>query len=299
MRIRLTPMTWFVILALIAIGLALGLPPDAHAVHQLHTSPTAYRIAVAVLLIPYMLIWYASFYAYAKLQEYSQPLKDTKDGAAFHKISIGMGVLSFSLVVPTIISLTLKSVTMHNPSFGAAATIIDNYIGLFPGMLAFLLLYNGARTLLRTTHGGTRKIDLRWSAPLFFLFAIVFSHLAIANQHRSDAYHLPLWLLITTFIVPYLYGWMLGLLSAYELHWYAKTVKGSLYRLAVKRFGRGIAVTILGSIAVEFINISLAQRINTSLGSVLLVDYGLLAIVALGLILIALGTKKLKRIEGM
>jgi hypothetical protein len=297
MRTRLTPMTWFVILSLIAIGLALGLPPDPHAVRELHTSVTAYRLALAAILIPYVIIWYTSFYAFAKLREYSRPIKGTKDGAAFHRITIGMGTLAFSLVVPTIISLILSSVAAHNPQFKPAATIIQNYLGLFPALLAFLLLYNGAHALILTTPKGMRKLDLRWSAPWFLLLCVVFSHLVIENYYRGNPYHLSLWLLVVTFIVPFLYAWMAGLLSAYELHWYAKTVKGSLYRQAVMQFANGIAIVILGSIAVQFVSITLAQRTNNTLGSVLLIDYGLLIIVAAGLILMALGTKKLKKIE--
>jgi len=297
MRIRLTPLTWFVILTLIAIGLALGLPPNPDAVHQLHTSTAAYRLAVAILLIPYVLIWYAAFYAFAKLREYSRPLKGAKDGDAFRKITVGMGILAFSLVVPTIISLVLNSIAVHHSSFKAAATIINNYLGLYPGLIAFLVLFAGGRMLLRTVKGGAQQLDPRWSAPWFFLLCVVFSHLAIDNYYHAHPYHLSLWLLIVTIIVPYLYGWMVGLLCAYELRLYAKTVKGLLYRQAVKQFANGIAVTIAGSIAIQFVNTALAQRLNKSLGSVLLADYGLLIIVAVGLLLMALGTKKLKRLE--
>lgn len=297
MKKRLTPMIWFVILTVIAVCLALGLPPDPHAVHQLHTSAVAYRIAVAVLLVPYVLIWYASFYAFAKLQEYSRPLKKTKDGAAFHKIMVGMGTLSFTLIVPTIISLILNNIAVHHPSFKAAATIIDNYVNLFPALLAFLLLYNGARQLVKTVRGTPRQLDLRWHAPWFLLLCVAFSHLTIENQYRGNHYHLSIWLLVITFVVPYLYAWMAGLLAAYDLRTYAKAVSGLLYQKAVRQFAYGIAVTIVGSTAIQFVNITIAQRLSKSLASVLLIDYGLLIIVAIGLILMALGTKKLKLIE--
>jgi hypothetical protein len=294
---KLTPLKWFVVLTVIAVALALGLPPDPHSVQELHTTAGAYRLAIAALLIPYILIWYVSFYAFAKLQEYSLPLKGTKDGAAFRMITLGMGTLAFSLVVPTIISLVLGNIADHHRSFEAVTTIISNYLGLFPGLVAFLLLYNGARMLVRTTRGRTHRLDLRWYAPLFFLLVVIFSHLTIENMYRSHPYHLSLWLLIMTFIVPFLYAWMVGLLSAYDLNLYARTVKGTLYQRAVKQFAAGISVTILGSIAIQFVNITLAHRINKSLGLVLLIDYCLLIIVAVGLVLMALGTKKLKLIE--
>jgi len=109
MRMRLTPINWFTLLALIAAGLILGLPPDPHTVQQLHTSDAAYRLALFALLIPYILIWYAGFYAFSKLQEYSRQLKGAKDEAAFQRLTLGMGTLAFSLVIPTIVSLILNN----------------------------------------------------------------------------------------------------------------------------------------------------------------------------------------------
>lgn len=294
---KLTPMRWFMVLSILAILLAIGLPPDPHSVKDLHTTTTNYRLAVAILLVPYVIIWYTSFYAYAKLLEYSSPLRKTKDGAAFQKITIGMGALAFSLMLPTIISLVLSSLAGHQPSLHSAVVIINNYLGLFPGLLAFLLLLNGSRALVRTAKGGAQRLDLRWHAPWFLLLSVTFAHLTIQNQYRSHPYHLATWLLITTFIVPYLYGWAVGLLSAYDLNLYAQAVKGSLYKNAIRQFAAGITVTIMGSIAVQFVNNALAQRINKSLGLVLLIDYGLLIIVAVGLLLMAAGTKKLKLIE--
>jgi len=295
--IKLSPMKWFVILSVIAIGLALGLSPNPQDVQQLHTTATAYRLAIAVLLIPYVLIWYAGFYAYAKLLEYSKPLKGTQDGDGFRLISLGMGILAFSLVVPIIISLILNNIAAHNHSFQAASTITDNYLELYPGLIGFLVILNGARLLLRTTKLGPALFDVRWNAPWFLLLSVVFSHLVIDNFYHSNPYHLTLWLLVVTFIVPFLYGWAVGLLGAYNLRLYAKVVKGALYRLAIRQFATGIAIAIIGSIAIQFVNITLAQRKNNSLLSVLLIDYGLLIIVAVGLVMMALSTKKLKKIE--
>jgi hypothetical protein len=297
MQKRLTPLTWFGILSLLTVGLALGLPPDPSAVHQLHTSAVAYRVAIAVLLIPYVFIWYLGFYTFAKLQAYTKPIKNTKDGKAFHTITLGMGVLAFSLVIPTTIALVLNYLAVRHPSFKTASIVIDNYLGLYPGLIAFLLLFNGSRLLLRTVKGSAEQIDLRWHAPWFLLLGVTFSHLVTQNRYLYHPYHLSTELLIITIIVPYLYGWLVGLLCAYQLRLYAKTVEGLLYRQAVQQFANGIAVAIAGSIAIQFVNTTLAKRLNTSLGAILLVDYLLLILVAIGLILMALGTKKLRKIE--
>lgn len=295
--LKLTPLRWFIVLSLIAIALALGLPPDPHALHQLHASSAAYRLALVVLLIPYVMVWYAAFYAYAKLQEYSASLQGSRDGEGFRKISFGMGVLAFSLVVPTIIVLILGSIAVHNPGFKPASEIIGNYVGIYPGMIAFLLLLNGASGLLRTTKEGPQKLDPRWHAIWFLLLSVLFSHLVIENHYSSHPYHLPLAVLIVTFILPYLYGWMVGLLCGYELYTYSRTVKGMLYRKGIRQFADGILVTIFGSIAIQFVSVTLMKRVDSSLGLVALTEYILISIVAVGLIRIALGTKKLKSIE--
>lgn len=294
---KLTPLKWYVILTVIAIGLALGLPPDPQTLQHLHTSTVAYRIAIAALLIPYALIWYASFYAFAKLQEYSRPLTGTKDGKAFHKITIGIGTLAFSLIVPTIISLILNNIAAHHHGFKTTAIITNNYLGLYPGLLAFVLLNNGTRALLHTTHSWARKFDLRLHFIWFLLLSVVFSHLAIENSYRDDPYHLSVVLLILTVIVPYLYGWVIGLLSAYNLRLYATAVPGILYKRAIKRFATGITITIIASILIQFVSITITQRLSSSLGAVLLIDYGLLIVVGVGLLLVALGAKRLKKIE--
>jgi hypothetical protein len=294
---KLTPLKWFVILTVIAVALALALPPDPRDVQQLHTTTVVYRLAVAALLIPYVIIWYASFYAFAKLREYSAPLAGTIDGEGFKKISAGMGVLSFALVVPTIVSLILNSIALHHPAFEAASVVINNYMTLYPGLVAFVLIFSGARILTRSLEHGVHQIDVRWHIFWFLLLAVLFSHLTIDNHYKTQPYHMDLLVLIITYIVPYLYAWAVGLLSSYELRLYSKTVNGTLYRSAIKLFALGIMVTVAGSIAIQFVNVTLLQRAEGSLGSLLLLDYALVSFVAVGLALIALGTKKLKRLE--
>jgi hypothetical protein len=102
-------MIWFIILVVITCGLALGLPPDPQTMQQLHISSVVYRIATLALLIPYVVIWYAAFYACAKLKEYSQTIRCSEDGKAFRNIMIGMGVLAFGQIVPT----AVLQVTQH------------------------------------------------------------------------------------------------------------------------------------------------------------------------------------------
>lgn len=295
---KLTPMVWFVILLVIACGLALGLPPDPHSLHQLNISSAVYRLAILVVLIPYIVIWYTAFYAFAKLKEYTRSIEDSKDGAAFSKIMIGFGVLAFGLIVPTIVSLVLEDIAAFHGGFRPAATIIVNYLDVLAVIIAFSFVGGGTRRLTRTIKSRPGLLGLRLFTLLIITIGIFFAYLALRNYFRhNNVYYLGLYPLIITLIIPYVYAWAVALLSAYEFQLYSRQASGILYRQALSQLSSGIIVTIAGSVAIQFVDNTLPTKLEHSIGPLIIVIYLLLAIVAVGLILIALGTKKLKKIE--
>lgn len=297
-RNKITPMMWFAILATITAGLALGLPPDPTTLHQLHISTVAYRVAIVTLLIPYGIIWYAAFYAWGKLQEYWRTIKEFEDGRAFRNIMVGMGVLAFGLILPTAIGLILENIVMHHPGFKPASVIISNYMALLVILVAFIYINNGTHMLTKINKSRLSLSSIRIFALLFIIIATVFTCLVIDyHAHHHAVYYLNTPLLITTFIIPELFAWFAALLSAYEFKLYAKYVKGLLYRKMLQQFSNGIVVVIAGAVAIQFVDNTFAAKVSHSLGSLLLVEYILLAIVAVGLTLMALGAKKLKKIE--
>jgi hypothetical protein len=208
-----------------------------------------------------------------------------------------MGVLAFGLIVPTAVSLVLQSIASHHQGFKPAAIIITNYLGLLAALVSFMYINNGTHLLTRLGKNRPGLAGIRTFALLFIILAAVFTYL-VTNYHiRHNVYHLTTPLLITTFIIPSLFAWLVGLLGAYEFGLYAKFAKGLLYRQALHRFSYGIAAVIAGSVANQFLDNTFANKVNHSIEALLLVDYALLAVIALGLILMALGTKKLKKIE--
>jgi len=291
-------MAWFIILAVITAGLALGLPPDPHTLHELHISGVAYRIAVLALLIPYGVIWYAAFYAFSKLREYARTIQGFEDGKAFRSITVGMGVLAFGLIVPTAVSLVMQSITGYHPGFRPVSAIVTNHLGILTAVVAFTYINNGTHVLIRLGKNRPGLADIRLFALLFITLATVFTYL-VTNYHlQNNGYYLNTPLLITTLIIPSLFAWLVALLGAYEIWLYAKTAKGVLYRQALRRFSYGIVAAIAGSVASQFVaNTFVAGEVHHSIEALLLVDYAFLAVIALGLILMALGTRKLQKIE--
>jgi hypothetical protein len=290
-------MIWFIILAVITCGLALGLPPDPHTLHQLHISSVAYRVAILALLVPYGIIWYAAFYAFAKLKEYSGAIRGSEDGKAFRNIMIGTGVLAFGLIIPTAASLVMQSIAVHHHGFKSASVIIANYLGLLAALGAFIYINDGTHMLTKLSKNRPGLGGLRTFVLLFISLAVVFTYLVINYHVTHNVYYLSTPVLITTFIIPGLFAWFIALLSVYEFRLYTKFARGLLYRHALRQFSYGMALVIAGSVANQFVANTFAEKVSHSIGALLLADYALLSIIAVGLIIMALGTKKLKKIE--
>jgi hypothetical protein len=290
-------MQWFGILLGIAVVLALGLPPDPSELHKLHTTSEAYRLAVLALLVPYTIAWYAGFYVFTKVQEYTRFLEGSAEGKAFRSITLGLGVLAFGLMVPTIIGLVLGNLAQTHHSFQAAATIINTYVGIAFPLIALWYLSNGSCLLVDTTKVRPTLNGMRVFGMAFIALSAFYTYLVVHNYEvNHNPYHLNIILLILTVIGPYLLIWFLGLLSAYQLRIYARHVKGVLYKQALVYVAGGLAVAMAGSITIQFINSTLGARDN-SLGFVLIVNYLLLLFVSAGLILMAVGAKRLQKIE--
>ncbi len=108
---------------------------------------------------------------------------------------------------------------------------------------------------------------------------------------------MPNLLIILTLAIPYLYYWYRGLVATYNLYHYQKHVKGQVYKGSLSLVAYGIATIIATSILIRLL-VTISARITTlSLTPLLLIIYGFLVIAALGYVLIALGAKRLRRIE--
>jgi hypothetical protein len=296
--LKLTPMRWFIVLTFIACALALALPPDPQALHLYHLTSLSYRLVIFFLLLPYALIWYAAFYAFAKLSEYTRFLKNAKEEKAFRRITAGMGILAFGLVIPTIISTILNEIAAYHHGFKAADAIISHYIELVVALTSFTYLGSGARMLassgkIRTSLNGARLFGL-----IFIIIGVSFTRASVTEHHYAgNPYYLSIFPLVITLVIPYLYTWFIGMICAFDFWLYSKSIKGVLYKKAFSQLSSGLAVTIVGLIAIQFVTSAYGNRTDESLTFILILIYALLGTLILGLSLMALGTNKLKKIE--
>jgi hypothetical protein len=298
--LKLSPMRWFAILFVIVCVLALALPPDPNTLKTLHITSTTYRLVIIFLLLPEALLWYAIFFAYAKIHEYTHYVKGSNEGEAFREITLGMGVLAFGLIIPSIVSSILNAVVAHNSGFRPAATIISHYVSLLAALISFSLLRGGSHKLVQSGRSIKRASlsGMRLFAVFFIVLAVFYTYTTLHTRRVADnPYYMSIFPLMLTIIIPYLYAWFEGLVSAYNFRLYSKSVKGLLYRQAFSRLSVGLLITVIGFIAVQFITSTLGARTDATLGFILVLIYILIAILLAGSGLIALGTRKLKKIE--
>lgn len=273
------------------------IPRSTSTLNRLELSAIQYRLLSLTVLIPIALIWFAAFYGYNKLRMYTDTIKDTPDGKHVGLIATGIMILAFGLPVQSLVSAGTTIMMESNPNFTAAGTIIKNYVALLPPLLGFIFISQGARGLgiLSKQRPSYRAVNIL--AAVFITIGITFCYLVMTSQDTATIYHLPTWLLLTTLVFPYLYTWYLGMLAAYETHLYSRKAPGKLYRRTWNMLASGIASIIGVQIAIQYITTATVQLSQLRLLRLLFIVYILLALLSVGYILVAIGAKRLQKIE--
>jgi hypothetical protein len=295
---RFSPYFWYGVLALLYLITSLVLPVSSKTLHNLHISATTYHVLLFFVIVPYLLIWLSAFYAYLNMDQYVLRLGKTQEARAFKSIAAGIRVMAWGLAIPAILSMTLKGIAGMHPGFSPTATVISNYATLLVPLIAFTLIGNGTRTLTDWIRTRPSRDGYRIFIALFLIFAVLYAYLALYVRHHQDnPFHLARGVLMLTIVAPYLYAWFQGFINCYELTLYAKKVKGLLYKQALNLLAWGIGAVIASSIFIQFLGILFVSGDNISVGSVLIIVYLFLMIEAAGFGMIAIGSKRLKRIE--
>lgn len=295
---RRSAMVSFIILFVITVILALVIPPNPDTLHLLHITPGIYKFIVLTLLLPYGLIWFTAFYGYEQLRDYAATLSNTTEGRAFRKISLGLQVFAWGLILSTILALLLGAITDMNPGFVAAQAIINHYVTLGLALVAFTLIGDGTYILADLVGARRTKRTIRWMIASLAIVGLLFARLVVQNINRNDnPYYLPIVWLLFTVVAPYIYTWAIGMIATHDLRMYTNQIRGVLYRQALRSLADGLTIIIVSSIAIQYVTAAFIRRPGAPLGAILLIDYGLLAIEAAGFAMVAIGSKRLKKIE--
>lgn len=294
---------WWCALVVIYTVLIFGLPANLLTMHAYHLSSLEYRVLLFAVALPSMLVWLAAFWGYAALRQYAQSIHKTKEGPHFNQLATGCYWLAWSLPLPTIASLLLNTLADKSPGFRPTAIIIANYLSLLFPLVGFSLIGNTARDLTRSAKLSFSLAGARLIMLLFLLAGVLYCYLTFHHfdltslTSTHNPYFLPVWLAVVSITVPYLYAWFIGLLGAYEIVLFSKNVQGLLYRRALAYVAVGLVAVIVSSITLQYIN-GVVPAVSH-----LVLNYKLVAITLFrilggtGFIILALGAKRLKKIE--
>jgi uncharacterized membrane protein len=273
------------------------IPRPIGTMHQYDLTATQYRLLSLTVLIPTAAIWYAAFYGYNKLRLYTSLISTSPDGRHVARLTKGIMFLAIGLPIAALSSSFFNIVIQHYPGFGAAAAILSGYVGLIFPLLGFVLVSQGARGLsdLAKQRPTYRAVNIM--AAIFIAIGVFYCFAMLNAGNPAAHFHMPTWLIMLTIVGPYLYIWYLGIISAYEIHLYSRTVPGMLYRQAWNLMVSGVAAIIIMQIALQYITAVTANITQWRLARLLIIVYVLLAGISVGYILMAIGAKRLRKIE--
>ena len=294
-----------ILLIVIYTGITLMTPPDPASLERFAISETNLRLLSLTVTIPFIVIWAIAFWGFVKLRDYTESIKRKGEGVHLHTIANGFMVLSIGLPVTTIFSSWITYLSRLHDPLVPSMTIIKNYLTLIIFIVTFTLIAKGSRALLGFIN---RKPSDRFYVIvtiLIILLGVFYAVTALANPNKVEPsditnraiYYLSDVQIIFTVVLPYIYVWFMGFRSAYYINYFRNNVKGVIYKSALKYLSLGITFIVIASIATQILTASTSTIMNLNLAPLLALVYILLAVIGLGYVYMALGAKRLKRIE--
>ncbi len=290
-------------LALVYAVLIFVLPPSQATINAYGLSPLEYRAILFIIGLPSIVAWLAAFVGYAKLREYVSLVRKTPEGPYLDRLATGCAWLAWSLPAATILSLLISTIGDQQAGFYSASIIINNYLGLLLPLVAFSIIGAASRGLVAQAKLRLSLTSIRLIMTLFLAAGILYCYMTFRRFDLSslsstqNPYFLPIWLMVISVIIPYLYMWFIGLLAAYEITLFSQHTEGVLYRQALRLLVVGLAVIIASSIALQYMT-GIQPRVGRLMFGYHLVLASVFRLVGgSGFILLAIGATKLKKIE--
>lgn len=298
---------FLVFISLLALYLILTfvIPPNPETLGRYGITAIQARLLRLAIAVPFALIWCTAFYSYVRLKEYAYLIDNSRDGKAFIRIANGLGILAVGQALQSVFSSLLNYRAHVSPEFLPTAVILRHYAAIIISLVAFWIVYSGARALKNGIKGGLSARKLLFVQFGLLLLVITYAYVVFANPARNQAlsssspaiYYLPDWLIILSIILPYAYVWYMGLLSALSINTYRDHVNGIIYKRSFKQLAYGIGIVISGSILLQYLTAVGNLLTDWGLAQLLSIVYLLLITIATGYILIASGARKLQKIE--
>lgn len=262
-------------------------------------SAAEFRVLSLLTGLPIAMVWFTSFAGYAALTDYAEKVRGSHEGRSFMSIARGLKWLAWGLPISICTTTLLGGIARINPSLLSAALILSHYTYLFISLFAFTYMSDGTRGLRDSMKTLPSKHAVRVMIALCIIISVVYCAVTLdtVKDLHPNPYRLPVWLILLTIIIPYLYAWMMGLFAVFEIGQYRRAVRGLFYKQALQLLGTGTTLAIVASVALQYLTSSSRYLRRINLNGMLIASYLILITFAIGFILIALGAGKLKKIE--
>jgi hypothetical protein len=294
----------FIVLSIAYFVLSITLPLNKAALTKYHLTSGQDIILTLTITLPYLIIWGIALIGYLRFKAYSDAIKESRDGAAFHTISSGLLWLALWLPLSAVVGTITSGYYRGHVSSTPEMVSLNNYISVIILFIAFWRLQIGSRQLI----GSLRKPNLRLPqlmTMLFISFSALYLLLVLHDPARQfptrsvpvASYYLPDWLTVLTIVIPTLITWQLGMQALFNIYLYRNNVKGRIYKDAFNNLGNGFTSVIVVLVVLRCFESLSSHLTKLSLGPILLIVYLLLIALSIGYILIFRGARSLHRIE--
>jgi len=247
-------------------------------------------------------VWLISYYCYTRFKTYSASISLQADGTAINRLADGLLILAYYLPATAIISNFTSYFSGVNPALASLLSLISHYGYLSLLFIAIYFLHSGSVRLIPITN----KLEIRLPQYIISLVALIIGIAAasvlvlgpLTNlSNMAGQFHFPLWYLIATVALPYIYIIFLTTKLLHNIQFYNYYITGVIYRQAFNLTSIGLTIIIVSIVArrlaVWFNNYN-GYPTEAGLSVVALFTIGL---IVAGYLLVAAGAKRLQRIE--
>jgi hypothetical protein len=292
----------FIGLVLLYAALAFILPASKAAMLLYQFTDAQYQSLIFVVRLPFIVTVIAAFYSYRCLVHYVERIRDTKEGLAFSKITQGLRWIAWGLLVPATVSTLLNAIANQKPDFLMFALIITNYMYVVVSLFAFSHIVGGAHRLVQQARLLFSIRHIRVLIMVLVTIGVLFCYLISQRLHGGitnsyNAYYLQNWAVWATIVVPFLYAWIVGLFAALELALVARRTSGIIYKQALQWLALGIVLIIIAMCSLQYYRSVIPRSGTLKIGPSLITAYAIYGVNITGSALLAVGARRLKRIE--
>lgn len=283
--------------------------PIKETTHRYKISPLTLRLIDVTILLPIVVIWAVAFYGYGRFANYVKTIKDHEDGKRLVWVSRGILVLAFTLPITEIVSSSQQLYSYKHLAFIPRMVIINNYIGVGLALITYILLSYGSRRLLKSTRDLKTLLIAEkatfWVIILFVILSRMYQFFVLREPNKygplnvpnHGLFYLPDFMIVLTILIPYMIAWLLGILASVYLYLYQRRLKGIIYKQGFRYIALGIAWLVGTNIIIQMLILIQASLVKLSIAPILLILYLLILLYIVGYALVALGAKRLNKIE--